>query len=537
MGDPRQRFEKLRGALEALAGARTSKDVARVAVETGRDAVDAIAATIWLHDPSDGLFKVAASHNVAEDYLAPFRVIRPDSRLPVVRVTTTRTAMFVGNEQELAQLAPEMYPEAHNAGRIQPFAVLPLATEERALGAIAFTFSGRFHDYSDDERELLFSLTRACEQALERARLLEAEAEARRVAEEANRRKDEFLAMLGHELRNPLAAMSAAVDLIKLREATLSRELTILDRHLASLVHMVSDLLDVSRVTLGKVDLERTSCDVKRSIEQALESVQSEIDARGHTVSVDVAADLAVNADPERLTQVFVNLLANAVTYTPAGGRIHVTARDDVDDIVIDVRDNGVGIAATLVPTIFDAFVQGPRSLDRKPGGLGIGLTLVKQLVELHGGRVSVVSEGEDKGSTFSVSWPRAVGPTRTVKMPALGKVRPLRVLVVDHEVDGAHAFARVIEGMGHEVVVVHDAPDALAAGERFSAEIVFLDLAVGGYDLAKQLRAVPAFKAARVVALGSNGARDESVDGVTAHIAKPLDVHTLAELLSVHAS
>jgi signal transduction histidine kinase/CheY-like chemotaxis protein len=502
-----QRIEKLREAMEALTSARTTDDVARVTVESGRKALDSIAATMWFAD-AEGRLELAATQKVAP-------VVRPD--LPIDRVIATRAPVFVEAEQ----------------GR-QPYAVLPLATDERVLGAIAFTFAGTTHHFADDEREFLFGLTRTCEQALERARLLEVEAEARRVAEAASHRKDEFLAMLGHELRNPLAAMSAALELIKLREGGLTRELTIVDRHLAALVHMIGDLLDVSRVTLGKIQLARTSCDVKVAIDQAIENLHAQIEARAHALEVDVAEGLLVNADPERLSQVIENLIVNAVQYTPNGGRIRITGRADGDDVEIVVRDNGVGIASTLMTTIFDAFVQGPRTLDRRQGGLGIGLTLVKQLVEMHGGRVIAESAGEGHGSTFTVRWPRAARPS-TAKMAKLSRPEPLRVLLVDREVEHGRSFARALEAMGHKVLVVHDDAGAREAGGHFAAEIVFLDLAVGGYQLAKELRAKPLLQAARVIALGPHGSRDEmreTESGVSLHANKPIDLVAIASLL-----
>jgi CheY-like chemotaxis protein len=186
--------------------------------------------------------------------------------------------------------------------------------------------------------------------------------------------------------------------------------------------------------------------------------------------------------------------------------------------------------------TVFDAFVQGPRAIDRTPGGLGLGLTLVKQLVELHGGRVTAHSEGEGLGSRFVVHWPKASGTRTTDRMAKLIKPDPMRVLVIDRDVEVSHAFARAIEGMGHGVVLVHDASDALAAGSGFPAEIVFVDLAVGGYDLAKRLRALPTLQSARIVTLGPHHAQDAlqaSDAGVVDHVTKPLDLVALATLLA----
>jgi signal transduction histidine kinase len=224
-------------------------------------------------------------------------------------------------------------------------------------------------------------------------------------------RRDELLAMLGHELRNPLAAMAAAIEVVKIREGGLGRELSILERHLGHLTHIVDDLVDASRLTAGKVELRREAIDLAVAVAEALDLVRPLIEKRQHHVVADVPASVLVDADRDRLHQVIANLVGNAAIYTAAGGRIEIRARVDGAFVLLVVRDNGHGMPATLLPSVFDVFVQGERTLERREGGLGIGLTLVRSLVELHGGTVEAHSDGPGKGAQLTVRWPVASSP------------------------------------------------------------------------------------------------------------------------------
>jgi len=532
-----QRLEKLREATAALSRSRTAAEVAETTVRVGCEAVSAVAATIWFSE-ADGALRLAASHGLPEQYLEPWRVLGSEDEVPATRVLRTGVAIWVEDAHDFATYAPEIYPHAREAGRLWPFTVLPLSSRGRLRGALSLSFATPEHRFADDDREFLYGLAHTCEQALERTRLLESEAEGRKAAEAANQRKDEFLAMLGHELRNPLAAMVAAIDLIKLREGgTLGRELGVVDRHLTHLTRLVTELLDVSRVTLGKIRLERVAFDVARAVEEAIEAVRPTLEANRHYLLVNVPEGLVVDADRDRFSQVLVNLLSNAIQYTPPDGRIEVVARDEGTFAMVDVKDTGVGITSDLMPIVFDAFVQGPRSMDRRQGGLGIGLTVVKRLVELHGGSIEICSDGAGTGTTVSLRWPKASRATTTAKVSALARPERLRVLIVDHHIEAALAFGKAVEDMGHLIVVTHDADEALRAAESFEADIIFLEIALpgrDGYELASQLRVLPTCRSSRIVAVGDvhdpeRGARA----GVALHVVKPVELAMLASLLT----
>jgi signal transduction histidine kinase/CheY-like chemotaxis protein len=532
-----QRLEKLREATAALSRSRTAVEVAETTVRVGCEAVSAAAATIWFSE-TDGSLRLAASHGLPERYLEPWRVIGPDEEMPVTRVVKSGVAVWAEDADDFATCAPEIYPRARDAGRLWPFSVLPLSSRGRLHGALSLSFAAPEHRFADDEREFLYGLAHTCEQALERTRLLESEAEGRKAAEAANQRKDEFLAMLGHELRNPLAAMVAAIDLIKLREkGALSRELGVLDRHLMHLTRLVTELLDVSRVTLGKIRLDRVAFDVARAVEEAIDAVRPTLDANRHYLLVNVPEGLLVDADRDRFSQVLVNLLSNSIQYTPPGGRIALNARDEGMVARIDIADTGVGVTSELMPIMFDAFVQGPRTIDRRQGGLGIGLTVVKRLVELHGGNIEVYSDGAGTGTTVTLRWPKATRATATGKVPTLTRPERLRVLIVDHDVDAALAFGKVVEDMGHLIVVTHGADEAVRAVESFEADVIFLEIGLpgrDGYELASQLRVLPTCRSSRIIAVGEvhdheRGARA----GVTLHLVKPVELSMLASLLT----
>jgi signal transduction histidine kinase/CheY-like chemotaxis protein len=400
------RLEKLQEITTALGDTWTPEQVASVVVQSGASAVSASGAGMWLVN-NDGSLSLAASHAVPAHYIDAWRSIAADADVPAVNVVRSAQPLWVENEDAYARHAPTVIESARAAGRVHSFAVLPLLDEGRTIGVVSFTFAGS-HEFSSDERTFLHAVVHASEQALQRARLHVAEKKARAAAELANKRKDEFLAMLGHELRNPMAAIASAVELIQLRGGGLERETAIMRRQLGQLTHIIDDLVDVSRITRGLITLRREAVSVREAVEQACEMVQPEAARLGHQPTVDVPPDALVDADRNRLVQVIYNLVSNAVKYTPAPGRIEVTARTGRDFVTIEVRDNGRGISQPLLADIFELFVQGERGLDRREGGLGIGLTLVRTLVHLHGGAVEVASDGENKGSVFTVHWPRA---------------------------------------------------------------------------------------------------------------------------------
>ena len=297
------------------------------------------------------------------------------------------------------------------------------------------------------------------------------------VAESANRAKDEFLAMLGHELRNPLSPILTALQLMKLRgEPGSERERTVIERQVTHLTRLVDDLLDVSRIARGKVELKTEVVEMAEVIAKAIEMASPLLEQRTHTLTVDVQRrGLRVHGDVTRLSQVIANLLNNAAKYTPTAGTISVRARNEDGEVVVSIRDTGIGIAPEVLPMIFDLFVQERQALDRAQGGLGIGLTIVRSLVERHGGSVSVRSDGPGKGSEFTVRLPAVgrasdgvvdVGPEAQA-VPVAPSPGAIRILVVDDNEDGAEMLAAALMGKGYDTRVAHDAPTALReAGE-----------------------------------------------------------------------
>jgi signal transduction histidine kinase/CheY-like chemotaxis protein len=397
--------------------------------------------------------------------------------------------------------------------------------------------------HAHSERERLLASEREAHQ-LER--------EARQVAEQANDAKDEFLAMLGHELRNPLAPIYTAAQLLKrpgTSPASVQHLSAIVERQAAHLTRLVDDILDVSRVVRKHVLLRREPVDLNDLLPQAVEQVQDQMAAHGHALSMFPAPEPAlVLADRTRIVQVLVNLLGNAAKYTPDGGAISV--RVSLHDGVVrtTVADNGSGIAPGLLPRVFDLFTQGARTLERAEGGLGLGLPLVRGLVELHGGRVEALSDGEGRGSSFMVELPRIVVTPQSRPAAALASapVAKARLMVVDDNRDAADMLAMFLEEQcGYEVDVFGDPFAALEAATANCPDALLLDIGMprmDGYELARRLKTHPATANAVLFAVSGYGQqkdRDESVAaGFAAHFAKPVDlarlVAALAESLAV---
>jgi signal transduction histidine kinase len=360
---------------------------------------------------------------------------------------------------------------------------------------------------------------------------------------EADRRKDEFLAMLSHELRNPLAPIRNSLHVMKVAEGPQDAEAArqIAERQVAHLVHLVDDLLDVSRITWGRIQLKRRPIALADAVASAVESAQPRIDSAGQRLSLSLPREpLWVDGDPTRLAQVFANLLNNAAKFSRQPGTITLAVERKGDLGVVSVRDEGVGISAELQPRLFDVFVQGDRSPERSEGGLGIGLTLVKKLVELHGGSVSVKSEGPGKGSEFEVRLPLLAQAPQQPEAEArtVASSRPRRVLVVDDNVDAAESVAMVLKIAGHEVRMAHSGPEAVTSVERFEPEIVVLDIGLpgmNGYEVAQQLRSGDDAHKPVLVALTGYGQDEDRARahdaGFDHHLTKPVEPTALMDL------
>jgi signal transduction histidine kinase len=369
----------------------------------------------------------------------------------------------------------------------------------------------------------------------ERAATLAREQELRLAAETASRARDEFLAMLSHELRNPLAPIATATQVMRLTGDHNIKERMIIERQVAHLSRLVDDLLDVARVVRGKIELRRVSVDVSEILSKAAETVSPLLEQRSHRFRIVAAKkQLFVNADPVRLAQVVENLLVNAAKYTPPGGMIDLVAERVGDDVRIVVSDNGPGIEPSLLPRIFDLFVQGARTVDRGDGGLGLGLTLAKNMIELHGGTISARNL-PGHGCAFSVCLPAVapgVGPS-TAAAPSLSAVSAAaarKILVVDDNEDLAEVMSDLLRELGHEVLVAHDGPEALRVLRSFPAEIALLDVGLpvmDGLELARRIRADAGRAMPRLVALTGYGQPSDrektQAAGFDLHLTKPV--------------
>ena len=363
---------------------------------------------------------------------------------------------------------------------------------------------------------------------------------------ESDRRKDEFLAMLAHELRNPLAPIANALTLLRADDCdgeTTGWGLEMMQRQVEHLVRLVDDLLDVSRIMRGKIQLHKQPLELARIIERAVETAAPLIHAQGHALNVSVPGDkICIEGDRIRLAQVVANLLNNAAKYTPKGGNIELLVEPHPREVAIRVRDNGVGIGPEMLPHIFDLFTQADRSLDRSQGGLGIGLSLVKRLIDMHGGSVQALSEGTGRGCEFVVRLPvssKQARPESDAWRPS--PVASRRVLVVDDQQSQAQIIAKLlIKFWGHQVRMVHNGPAAIEAALSYRPEVILLDIGLpgmSGYDVVRQLRARAEFQQTLIVALSGYGADEDRLlaqqAGFDRHLVKPASAGMLEALFS----
>jgi signal transduction histidine kinase/ActR/RegA family two-component response regulator len=418
--------------------------------------------------------------------------------------------------------------------------VVPLNRRGPAVPCLFISHSAP-RRWSKDEIRLAEDISERMWNAVERVRVEQA-------LRLADLRKDEFLAMLAHELRNPLAPISAAAELLRvgsLDSESIRKTSQVIARQVGHMTGLVNDLLDVSRVTRGLVVLERGPVDMRRVVAEAVEQLGPLIEARRHRLSVQLAPEIvSVEGDHKRLVQVLANLLANAAKYTPEGGKIGLRLEVEGDTVILCVTDDGIGISPEMLSHVFDLFAQAHRTPDRSQGGLGLGLALVKSLVELHGGSVSAASEGQNLGCAFTVRLPClhvAAQPARTAdRLPDLLPFScSLRVMVVDDNADAAGMLQLLLEGSGHDVVVEYDPLAALARAstERFDAFLLDIGLPrMEGRELARRLRQCSGNGDAMLVAVTGYGRQSDKVSalesGFDHYFVKPVDAEKLLEVL-----
>jgi PAS domain S-box-containing protein len=422
----------------------------------------------------------------------------------------------------------------------QSMICVPLVTHRVTFGAITFVLSGTSRKYREDDLTAAEDFTQRASIAIENARLYEE-------AKEADRRKDEFLATLSHELRNPLAPVRHALEVARtagVDAQVAQKALSVIDRQVDHMVRLVDDLLDLSRVMRGKIQLRPQRLLLRDIIARSVEATRPLIDEHGHTLEVSVPkTPVALFADPVRLEQIISNLLDNAAKYTERGGLIKLRAKAHGDEVVIKVRDTGIGIDPQLLPHLFDLFRQAESSLERSRGGLGIGLTLVRRLVDIHGGKVEARSDGPGTGAEFIVRLPLHKEPTAVPEIistaPGRNGAPQFRILVVDDNVDAAEMLSTLLRLDGHRVWTVHDGKAALDAAQAYRPEVILLDIGLpelNGYEVAKLLRAREKHRHAMIIAMTGYGQERDCKrsleSGCDAHLTKPVAPRELRTFL-----
>jgi signal transduction histidine kinase/DNA-binding response OmpR family regulator len=453
--------------------------------------------------------------------------------LPTVGNGPATTWTGDSNQEECASSGPDF--------ELSSAVVLPLKARSKVVGALLLAMGPSGRRYCEGVLSLAEDLAGRAAVALDNARLY-------RAIQESDRRKNEFLAMLAHELRNPLAPIRNACQILRLNapdRPELSQATDMIDRQVQHLVRLVDDLLDISRITRSMIHLQTEPVDVAAVVQRAVEVSQPLLDARRLQFSVSLPpAPLWVRADPVRLAQVLANLLNNASKYTQEGGCVGLAAAREDGQAVFRVRDNGVGIAAEMLARIFDLFTQVDRSLDRARGGLGIGLTLVKRLVELHGGTVQAFSAGVGKGSEFVVRLPVIADPPAASASnnhgAKPGQAPSRRVLVVDDHIDAANSLATLLRLQGHHVRLAHTGAAALQEAAAFRPELVLLDIGlpeIDGYEVARRLRQDLGLTDSVLAALTGYGQEEDrrrsQRAGIDVHLVKPVNLETLYKLLA----
>ena len=537
----RERTMRLLAVTSKLSDRMSRQEIAQAVLEEITGVLGGQSAAVWSKEDASGDLVMAASVG----YPYPARVLKLSS----TEHTPLGDSVTRGEPVFLPDVAAYEAAYPMSAARVRAVAppqyataCVPLVAEGRVVGGLAFTINGR-HDWTADERAFLGVVANQTAQAFDRAQLLEDERAATQAARTADRKKDEFLAMLGHELRNPLAPILTALEIMDFKGVEGGRrERDVISRQTHHLVRLVDDLLDVSRVARGKLELRKQRVGLAEVLQRAVETVSPLYEERRHRLHLDVKPDVEVHGDPARLTQIFQNLLSNAGRYSRIEGRVTARASMVEGSAVITISDEGDGIDPSLLPTIFDAFVQGPRGVDRAAGGLGLGLAIVKNLVELHEGSVTAHSPGPGRGSCFTVRLPAAEagkddsGP-RSASPARAGAAR--RIVVVDDNEDAGVLLAELLQAQGHDVRVFHDASSALRDVPAFGPDVAILDIGLpemDGYELARRLGT--ALPATRLVALTGYGQQQDreraTAAGFHAHAVKPIDVDRLLKLVDV---
>ncbi len=502
--------------------------------------LDVAFARIWTLNEAEGVLDLRASAGMYTHLDGPHSRVKV-GEFKIGRIASSRQPHLTNDVPHDPNGSDQAW--ARREG-LTAFAGYPLAVEGRVLGVVGM-FARR--PLPDEVLADLEPLANMIALYLDRRRV---EEELRQVAaelSEADRRKNEFLATLAHELLNPLAPIRNGLQLIRLaggEAATVEQARTMMERQLTQLVRLVDDLMDISRISRGKITFQKERVELAAVVNSAVESSRPLIEQQGHELTVMLPKQpVIIDADLTRLAQIFLNLLNNAAKYSDRGGHIWLTAERQGSDVVVSVRDTGIGIAADQLPRIFEMFSQVDRSLEKSQGGLGIGLTLVKRLVEMHGGSVEAHSEGPGKGSEFVVRLPVVVEASMPQEAgepgePAVPK-SSLRILIVDDNRDGADSLAMMLRIMGNDTQTAYDGQEGVRISDEFRPDVLLLDIGLpklNGYEACRRIREQPWGKDIVLVAVTGWGQEDDrrrsQEAGFNFHMAKPVDTAALEELL-----
>jgi PAS domain S-box-containing protein len=551
------RTARLQAMTAALSEALTPAQAASAVLDHGLSAVGAHAGSVALLTNHGKELELLGAVGFPPEMVAQWH------RFPVTQEAPLAEAVRSGNMVliESLQARESRYPHLsalHAINGSQALAAVPLTIEGRTVGVMGLTFQ-ETQKFEEDDRSFMLAIARQCAQALERARLYQAERRLRNEAEEANRTKDEFLATLSHELRTPLTAMLGWTRLLQMKEldeATSIHALETVERNAKAQAQLIEDLLDVSRIITGNLRLNVRPIDLVPVIEAAIDAVRPAIEAK----SIELQTELdpltgPVSGDPARLQQVIWNLLANAVKFTSRNGRVKIQLGRVDSHVEIIVSDTGQGITTDFLPYVFDRFRQADGSTTRMHGGLGLGLAIVRHLVELHGGTVHAASPGEGQGSTFKVQLPLTqlrnsefglriddkTNAKSAIRNQPSASLQGLRVLVVDDEPDARMLISTVLERQGAVVIAAESTREALDALERHEADVLISDIGMpeeDGYDLIRQVRARPKAQGGEIPAAavsayaGDDNRRQALAAGFQLHVAKPLDPEELIAIV-----
>ena len=550
------RTRRLYALSAGLSEAATLDAVAKVIVREGKNVVGASAASVALVDGPH--FETLYAEEYPRQIVESWHHFPAESGLCATAAVQTCQPVCVGSLDEWQRLYPRSAAAAADGGYLSA-AALPLLVDRTAIGVLSLHFTAPVN-FDDEYRTLLTSVAQHAAQAIDRARAYESAQRARVESEAANRSKDDFLSIVSHELRTPLSAVLGWASMLRSRTLDPPRSARAVEaiyNNASRQTQLIDDLLDVSRIVAGRITLDARNVEVDEIVRGAVEAVLPTAEGRGVVIHVDpLPADVAVTADPRRLEQVFVNLLGNAVKFTPEGGHVTVSAAAAGGSIDIHVADTGRGIARAFLPQVFERFRQAEAAATRSAGGLGLGLFIARRIVEAHGGSIRAESDGEGRGATFTVSLPVVADHVAERPLPqaevdtrgdraephAPTSLEGVRVLIVDDDADAREVMASALETSGATVTAAASADEALQLlTDDSSIDVLLSDIAMpghDGYDLIRQVRSrssdLAALPAAAVTARASNDERDRALAaGFQMHLAKPVLPHALVEAVA----